>query len=283
MSDTQRSVWEPVFKQMQAGGAAPTLDKVQRMSEGLVPLMNSTDARVSGAGRFLYKNLMDDVRAAATKGIPEAQQYLKATEVARQNYAAQELSDFMTNSGTRVNKLGNIEIQPEKLTQKLRQGEFAGLRPEARTEIEAALNDVYNARKNIPEIYKAQNVGPKPKEPKPESLMPEEITPKRESSLAGPLTIGAAAKMVVGAPYYAARAAATVYNRAIFQAALNPTGRRLLRTLYSDLPPRVNDAARMGAVINFLRSQGQNITVPQPAEQQIQPQMPAQGVPGGQQ
>lgn len=263
MTASQKSLWGEFLSKLKSDVSTepPTLDKLQQIQQGIGRMTRSTDPRVAGAARHLYEQTMRDVEAAA-KTIPEARQYLQATAIARQNYAAEELADFMTAMGTRVSKTGQLLIQPEKLAQALRKGGFNGLRPEAKTEIESTLAQVFDLRKGIPEVVKPPRVGTQPKAP---NLLPEELDIKKRgwTSGLGAQLVGAGVMIAAGIPWYIAKPVAIGYPRLIFRTALYPKGRALLRTLYADLPPSLGDTAKMSAIANFLRSQGEEAEVPQ--------------------
>jgi len=285
LTDLQKQAFAPLLKTIQAhnavGGIA--LDKMQPFKEAMGQLTQATGARKLGSQ--LYRSFMDDLRTAAETS-PAAAQALRANTVAAQNFAARDIADAVTYSGSLVDKAGRIQIKPGSLMKAVSRDELlSGLPPAKQKEFADTIEEVFRANRNIEQATSASKEatarvkelskpGMRMKNPE---LLPEIVSPSHFKKLAmkenvgvrrligsaAGATGGAMAAHGFGLPPFMGYASGSAIGygvanklaQGIFEATLRPGGSPFVRALFRDMPPMASDVAKLAAITNFLASQ----------------------------
>jgi hypothetical protein len=285
MEPAQRQQWAAIREKLQTSKSSGgmTLDKVHEMIKGLGELTHAPDPRTSGLAKKMYRETWDDVRNAAYEmdstgrvlkvKDQAAHQLVEANKIASQNLAARDIADKILFNGSKVDKLGRLQVDPGAILRAVQKDNLLAQIPAVeRAEFIDTLNQVFRVRREVPaetavrpEIIKATKIG---KGPKLESRLPETVAPQQPSTAIShwnPLRLAAGAvghggAAMGGIPGYLGAmggyAAAAAYPRLIFSAAMTKPGRAFLNTLYKDAPPMLGETAKMTAISNFLIAQG---------------------------
>jgi hypothetical protein len=242
--------------ELQSSNGKMSLDKVQQSLQGLGRIMDgSADPRTIGLSRYLYSNIMDDLRASPE---PQAQQFVKAQATANQNRAASEISDIVTKYGTQVDSFGRIKFDAGKIANAITKDPSLSdaLPPEQWKEVQQTLETVFKSNQGLESLPKITAM----------KELPENITPTLAhgtGTWTRRITGGLIAAPFLGAmgiphPFLIGEGVAMLYPRIIFKAAMTAPGRVFIRQLYKTAAPSINDVGQFTALVNFLRSQGQN-------------------------
>lgn len=275
---------DPALRQLhsavQSGGGKMSLADVQTNMQGLGQLTKSTDSRIRSAAKDLYWKFIDDLDKAGDPG----KTLLAANATHRQNMAADDLAEVIASPRvTAIDELGNLVIKPQGLRNFLKQdtrkvelirGSFQG---GELAKVNETLDAVFKARRGVPDSPKAPKLFDefltKPikqsavKVDAPTRL-PESITPQpnqgmKQSTRFASASVVAGAAHAMGLPIphafstaYAATYIPQYWSKMIFKAASTDRGRTLLRGLFADSPPRIDDFRKMASVRQYLESEG---------------------------
>lgn len=233
----------------------------QTNMQGVGRLLHSSDSRVAKAANSIYAAGMEDLRQAGT---PASKALVKAMELHRQNASADELGRMMTSASVaKVGEGGRVVFDPAKLDSLLSRDNWKinnikGAFKEGELEsIKKTLADIYHVKGQIPK---------KPIPALPENIQPQ--APKSRLSRSGQYAMAAFAAPImmglgvlsprVGLGFGAALGATqlpNLYARLIFKIAQKPKGQTLLRALYLENPPNLNDSAKVGVLLKYLQGE----------------------------
>lgn len=233
----------------------------QTNMQGVGRLLHSSDSRVAKAANSIYAAGMEDLRQAGT---PASKALVKAMELHRQNASADELGRMMTSASVaKVGEGGRVVFDPAKLDSLLSRDNWKI------NNIKGAFKEgeLENIKKTLADIYHVKGQIPKKAIPSlPENIQPQ--SPKSMLSRSGQYAMAAFAAPImmglgvlsprVGLGFGAALGATqlpNLYARLIFKIAQKPKGQTLLRALYLENPPNLNDSAKVGVLLKYLQGE----------------------------